>query len=247
MKESIDGLAPSATSPAANQNAPRPADADGGPDGHATVLPIHSDEVAKMRAAFRLQLTDQLYEKASNRAEFEVAKARLRYSVIEDGADIVQGVLTDTFEGRLTWHHDACSLLQHVCDTARDRVRRLRERARHEVRIDALDASREGERGDVEHEIGEIQHHPGSDPVRAAALRDLATLAKERLWTMASTIGDEMLMKGLVALMAGARGPQELADVLVIDDADARRLWRRVRDLAERLPAELRDEALDLL
>lgn len=253
MKESVDGFA-TPHSPSGDPAIREPAAApEGGePDGSrgATVLPLYTDELPAMRAAMRLALTEQLHEKASSVAEFELAKLRSRQiPVIEDGTDIVQQILLDTFEGRLRWRHEdkRCTLLKHVCDAARDRVRRMRERARHEVRIDALDADHEGERADVEQEIGKIQHHPGADPVRSVEIRDLVRLTEEHLWGMATAIGDAYLMRALGAVMDGARGQCEMAEALGMDDATARRVWRRLRALAEGLPAELRDQALDLL
>jgi hypothetical protein len=251
MKESTDGLAsPLTSSPDRAPLEPGAGPGEGEVDElkQATVLPLYTDELQAMRAAMRLALTEQLYEKASNVAEFELAKLRSRkIPVIEDGSDIVQQILLDTFEGRLHWRHGQCPLLKHVCDTARDRVRRMRERARCEIRIDELDADHEGDRADVEHEIGRIQHHPGAEPVRDARIRELVELTNEHLWGMATAIGDANLMKALAAVVAGARGQSEVAEALGLDGPTARRVWRRLRVLAEGLPPELRDQALDLL
>lgn len=125
------------------------------------------------RAAFDTQATPVLLDKVyrAARARMQIYAGRTQHVNAADVDDMVNGVLTDTLAGTLTWDYQRKPLLRHLLDTVKYRVRDdARKRWRETARVEELDE----ETTDVS--LGESMLM-GSEPARpddSLAIREIA-------------------------------------------------------------------------
>lgn len=94
------------------------------------------------RAAFDTQATPALLDKVyrAARSRMQIYAGRTQHVNAADVDDMVNGVLTDTLGGTLTWDYQRKPLLRHLLDTVKYRVRDdARKRWRETARVEELD------------------------------------------------------------------------------------------------------------
>lgn len=198
------------------------------------------------RAAFDAQATPTLLDKL-----YRVTRARMRAYAGRtpvDQADIddmVMGILGDTLDATLTWHHETKPLLQHLLDTAKYRVRdeahkRWRRAKKGEAPVTSVTDEDDSDRSLGECVIGGPRPDRADDSV---ALREIAdqVVADLRI-RIAGDTDVEHLFDAIVSEQALTR-----AEIMQVTGMNARRyanVRERLTRIVLQLPTEIRESVM---
>ena len=145
--------------------------------------------------------------------------------------DLVNQVIVDTAQGRLTWKPDAVALSTHLCGAIRARTSKLLTRRKAAAPEDAIDDAL-------------VEREPGADPTgELAARREVVRNVKEHLFRAAMAKGDEGVQLLLMAYEEGTEGRSAIGDATGLTPNDVTNARKRLDRLIEELPPELADAA----
>ena len=145
--------------------------------------------------------------------------------------DLVNQVIVDTAQGRLTWKPDAVALSTHLCGAIRARTSKLLTRRKAAAPEDAIDDAL-------------AEREPGADPTgELAARREVVRNVKEHLFRAAMAKGDEGVQLLLMAYEEGTEGRSAIGDATGLTPNDVTNARKRLDRLIEELPPELADAA----
>ena len=145
--------------------------------------------------------------------------------------DLVNQVIVDTAQGRLTWKPDAVALSTHLGGAIRARTSKLLTRRKAAAPEDAIDDAL-------------AEREPGADPTRElAARREVVRKVKEHLFRAAMAKGDEGVQLLLMAYEEGTEGRSAIGDATGLTPNDVTNARKRLDRLIEELPPELADAA----
>lgn len=145
--------------------------------------------------------------------------------------DLVNQVIVDTAQGRLTWKPDAVALSTHLCGAIRARTSKLLTRRKAAAPEDAIDDAL-------------AEREPGADPTgELAARREVVRNVKEHLFRAAMAKRDEGVQLLLMAYEEGTEGRSAIGDATGLTPNDVTNARKRLDRLIEELPPELADAA----
>jgi len=183
---------------------------------------------------FRTQVTRELIVDATRRAEAEIARLRRNGRITDLCADdVVQSILTSTWQGRLTWNSDAVPLRVHVYDEIKHTCRRALGRFQGDspknIAIESL-PEEHALRAEIEEAL--------SSRVLASdyATEDLANRLAQELRRLATNDRDTLLV--LDALERGLSGNLEVGNYAGLDTRAVDSAINRLRRLGRRISKE---------
>ena len=195
------------------------------------------------RAAFDAQATSTVLDKVyrAARARMHVYAGRTQHVNPADVDDMVMGVITDTLDGTLTWHHETKPLLQHLLDTVRYRVRdaarkRARDKTRYELVVDE---------DETDSSLGESMIAGGA-PDQASETLAMREIADRLVADLRVRIAGDADVGRLLDAMIH-EGAFERADIIAVTGMtpgqhdNARKRFNRI---LLQLPPEIRETAL---
>lgn len=199
------------------------------------------------RAAFDAQVTpivlDKLYR--VTRARMRAYAGSTRHVNDADIDDMVMGILGDTLDGTLTWHHETKPLLQHLLDTAKYRVRdeahkRWRRAKKGEVPATSVADEDESDRSLGECVIGGPRPDDAQDSLALCEIAD-RVVADLRI-RIAGDADVERLFDAIVTEQALTR-----AGIMQVTGMNARRYANareRLTRIVLQLPTEVRETVM---
>lgn len=201
------------------------------------------------RAAFEKQATDELIERASRYAR-QRAKLVGRVARRNDplyARELVQDALIDTLDGRVVWDPERVSLLTHVMGVIQSRTRHHVVRAikmpHRSLDDSADDHSTEGRPVEREASLAVVRER-GADPDDPAYVAHAARVVGG-LW---QSVGDSGAARELLrAYEQGKTERHEVMELTGMSAATYKNERRRIVRLAAKLPAEVREPAVEAL
>ena len=196
------------------------------------------------RKAFEEQATDEmmarLYTYAETRARMIQKAARRKDPLV--ARELVADAMADTFTGAVTWDPDKASLDAHLCCVIRSKSSHV---LRHAKRFRYVSLDDDANRGDsLEQETSEaMQRDNLSNDEQAISVRCRAVIAALR--KLAGS--DEPVQQILAALEQGATERHEIMKLTGMKSATYHNARRRLARLEEKLPDDVRDDALQVM
>ncbi|HVV82898.1 MAG TPA: hypothetical protein VHE35_07445 [Kofleriaceae bacterium] len=191
--------------------------------------------------AFSRQATAGTWQAAKRCAEFELSRLeRLGVIVAWEAEDVAQEVMTATAAGTLAWLPGTVSLRAHL----KDKIRQLARRARRRYWATELGSET------VEIPLDDLTDKDpiwsevvptAFDAADQTIMRDLVRRTEANLWLLAAK--DTVARRVLKAVTDGETTTTDIAAVTGLPAIAVQNARRRLRALADRLPADLREGA----
>jgi hypothetical protein len=150
--------------------------------------------------------------------------------------EMVTDALGDTFEGRVTWDPMRCPLELHIKSIIRSRLAKDLERAENYQVLDVEEAP--------EHEVNDALTRDGKAPTTAT--KKVSKYVKrftDELRRQAAN--DEPVLKIIELHLQDITDRRHICHMTGMRPADYHNAFRRLKRLADKIPAELRSAALD--